>query len=406
MGTTAQTFYLEPDDQDDTWGTTVKQLDPVQTTTNTTTMTMTFGTSTSSQTRTVIPYAAAGAAGNDAINRQWAVNQAGADGTESVTGARRIFPAGVWTASCIINVPQGAAVTGAISCDPTALVYRVAAGPSYARTLLFSCDAPAQSTTAISGAQDFTFALSSPSQPTIILEPGETLSVGWIIVSTQTAGLVGATVTNTQTFKTGATTWLQCPAPGMRTQYSSSLPATSSAIAARSLKVGKTLASTGSSAASLLRLIGIRFSASSTAVAALSRLIQPGRYLVTGAAVAAVSKKVGLTKSVTGSAAAATVKKAFKSFSVAGAPTPAFNRTLTGSRSFSVTGSAVAVFTRAIIAVRAFSAASSGVASLVLKFGQDALNRIVGGATITKGPSIVFVKGRPHIKLSDPDQYG
>lgn len=335
MGTTARTFYLEPTDQDDTWGTTVLKLDPVQTTTNTTTMTLTFGTSTSSQTRTVIPYAAAGASGNDAANRQWAVNQGTSDGMQSVSGQRRLIAAGVWTARCIIAVPAPGAVSGAISCQPIWTVYRVGAGTTYTRTALFTLNTTAQSVSALGGGQDFTFDMTSSSQPVIILEPGETIGVGITVISQQTAGLAGATVTNTQTFKTGVNTFLSTPSPGIRSLYDRSHTGTATPAATLTRRTSRILTATVTSSSSLTRLLA-RLLTSAVAVIA-SVLIRTDKKFVgamssPSATLVRVDKKLASSSiALSATVKAAQIKIFTATIATAGALSRRLSRVLTAT---------------------------------------------------------------------------
>jgi hypothetical protein len=226
-----------------------------------------------------------------------------------------------------IAVPAPGAVTGNIATAPTLGIYRVGPSPGYALTLLFAMTAASQSATVLTGATTLTFTGASASQPDIILEPGETLHCGVIVVSTQTAGLAGATVTNTQTIPTGTGGFIQAPT-GLTDLFISTLTGAASQAGTIANKVSKFLAGS-STQAGVVTKVANRFLTGAVATIA-STLIRTDKKLVgalntPSATLVKVDKKL-TTSSIT---PAATVKPAVvKVFTAAIASGATVKRTL------------------------------------------------------------------------------
>lgn len=136
----------------------------------------------------------------------------------SVAGALRWIRPGVWVFSASLNIPAGGTVTGSHNVTLTWRVYRVGPAPTYTRTLLFSA-VSAEFSGGLLGANNTVVTTNSPSQPEIILQPGETLHVGLISSNRQVAGLLGATTSGAIPIRhnNGGVRMFRVPAPGIGT---------------------------------------------------------------------------------------------------------------------------------------------------------------------------------------------
>lgn len=404
--TTAQTFYTAQADHDGTWGTDVRQLDATAVPAGEPNSQNNHGTAATTNSITYDPYTVRSTTGDASTLFGWAINALAAsdDGMGSAVGARRIIPAGTWNLGGRINIPIAGTTTGSLTVTLTFYIIRVSSD-GLTRTLLFSATTGSAASTGLAAANNQDLSV-NPVRSEIILEAGETLHVAIVSNCTQVAGLLGATVQGSIVLQHSSNvTFVRVPTPGIRTSYTSNAAATAAAVTGLVRKTGKTLTTTAAGVAVMLRLIGIRLPVSGTAVASLSRYMRLGAMVVTGATSASKSLKVSLARPTSALAVASTLKRLYKTVAVSGTAVAVFTRMLEAFRAFTVSMTAQAGFLRAVISARSFSTAVTAVTRLTLKFGQDALNRITGGSTVVRGPGMIFVRGKPHVKISDPDQY-
>lgn len=214
MPTVAQQFFFGTiDDDQDIPGVaeSVKKLQESAPANNTATS-VTWSTTTIVE-KTLIPLVGNTNSGDTTTTNAWAINEAGADGMGSVTGALRRIPAGVWGFSLQMAL-NTAALLDTHALTLKANVYRLAdinAGAGGARSLLFSATSPNQTGSA-------TVMWNSASQPEVLLQPGETIMVGLTATSASTTALVlGANTNTVMTVTLGANSHVTVPAPGIET---------------------------------------------------------------------------------------------------------------------------------------------------------------------------------------------
>lgn len=315
MPTTAQTFYPSAtDDDQDFPGVTENVKKLVESAPGANTSTTVTWTDTTVRTKTVIPLTDSTAASDTSSNNGWAINDGGADGMGSVSGGLRRVRAGVWSFSVqmTLNTP---ALLDTHALTITAHVYRVAdinAGAGGARTLLFSATSGNQTASA-------TVTWNSASEPEILLQPGETIMVGFTASSASTTALVlGANTNTVMTVALGGNTSITVPAPGIETIANTN--GTSAGTATVNGAASGTGAMAGSSAGSAaasgaLAATGATVgtsdgtSAASGAMAAVAPMVGSSAGLATvSGALSAVGATVGSSEGVaTASAAGATV---------------------------------------------------------------------------------------------------
>lgn len=395
-GTRVQRFYPSAvvDDQTFTSEATIRKLVETAPAANTTT-TVTWTTATITE-KTVIPVTANSAAGDTSNNSGWAFNNGGADGLNSVVGARRKILAGVWAFSAQFTLNTPALLdTHALTIE--ANVYRVATGGG-ARTLLFSATSANQTANA-------TATWNSASQPEIILEAGQVIMVGYTATSASTQALVlGANTNTVMTFALGANTWFDVPAPGIRTDIAQTNSLTGVGVSTRTLAITQARSATGKGIATESRAVSASKTFSLTgrgAVTHTKAITQVrnavGKGIITETRTVAASKSfdlvgrgvvtrtlaVALSRSAEGRGVITYTKMvtASKTFSLVGVGTVTETRSVQAQRSFSLTGKgdatrtvAVAImrsaagkgditFTRALIASKTFDLIARGVVS-------------------------------------------
>lgn len=216
--TIAQTFYMSTTEQDFTAASEVdiRKLVENPPGTNSTTI-CAHGTTTGLTTITLDPYTNRNTTGDIRANAGWAINRNGNDGMNSIAVAKRLIPAGTWTFAIHVTIPNANA-TGSISVTMSASVYRVSS--SGARTLLFTSGNSNTLSTGGLGAGTNGILTATSSQSAYVLEADETIHVGFLSQSTQTAGVIGGTVQATLTYRVGNNTeFVQVPSPGVRTAY-------------------------------------------------------------------------------------------------------------------------------------------------------------------------------------------
>lgn len=215
-GTTTQNLYLHTDDQDFTApgeGDIRKTSDAA---TPTATVVAQHPNSAGTTDITIDPYTNRSTQGDFTDDYGWAVNRNGPDGMESVENARRFIPAGNWVFHMNVAVPN-AALLGTLTASFVAYVYRVSSTGT--RTLLFQSNRSSTIATTAGLANDGTCSATAPGQPEIILEPDETIHIGWLVRCVQASGALGATVAGNITWTTGGSGRAVTPAPGIRTTF-------------------------------------------------------------------------------------------------------------------------------------------------------------------------------------------
>lgn len=209
MGTLNQTFWpytVNWDGTDPAGGDVLKADTAINSTLLTANQSVDFGTS-GAKTITVDPNTTGRTTTGVDPNLGWAINISGATGMDSTAAARRFIPAGTWSFQGTI----GTLTPSLNGCQVTVYVYRVAASPSTTRTLLFSAGVSAGLVGTATN-----WAVTSASQPQIVLEAGETIQVTYTLGCTgQVGGLVislqmGDSLTNNDLL-------FQVPSPGIRT---------------------------------------------------------------------------------------------------------------------------------------------------------------------------------------------
>lgn len=209
-------LYPRNVDQDQTWGTNVKQLSG--TSAADTSFAITY-TSTTATTHTIKPYVSENASSTDnRANYGWALNESAssADGMGSTSTMHRYIQAGTWTLATNISYTAPALLA---SYDITAeySVYRVATGGG-TRTLLFTTTS---NTIAVSLAAGSGTLTANSSQPVIEFQPGETLHIAIRITAAATSSVLGGTTNSVITVETGTAggITITLPALGLKSLY-------------------------------------------------------------------------------------------------------------------------------------------------------------------------------------------
>ena len=209
-------LYPRNVDQDQTWGTNVKQLSG--TSAADTSFAITY-TSTTATTHTIKPYVSENASSTDnRANYGWALNESAssADGMGSTSTMHRYIQAGTWTLATNISYTAPALLA---SYDITAeySVYRVATGGG-TRTLLFTTTS---NTIAVSLAAGSGTLTANSSQPVIEFQPGETLHIAIRITAAATSSVLSGTTNSVITVETGTAggITITLPALGLKSLY-------------------------------------------------------------------------------------------------------------------------------------------------------------------------------------------
>ena len=209
-------LYPRNVDQDQTWGTNVKQLSG--TSAADTSFAITY-TSTTATTHTIKPYVSENASSTDnRTNYGWALNESAssADGMGSISTIHRYIQAGTWTLATNISYTAPALLA---SYDITAeySVYRVATGGG-TRTLLFTTTS---NTIAVSLAAGSGTLTANSSQPVIEFQPGETLHIAIRITAAATSSVLSGTTNSVITVETGTAggITITLPALGLKSLY-------------------------------------------------------------------------------------------------------------------------------------------------------------------------------------------
>jgi hypothetical protein len=206
MPTTARVFHITADDDDQSFGATVKRLNETQPSANSDTI-IRWATTTVTE-KTVIPLADNSTSGDSSINNGWAFNNGGADGLGSTTAAKRRVRAGEWTFILTISLNAPATLdTHALTI--TAKVYRVATGGG-SRSLLFTSASPNQT----SGGRKAWVS----TEDEIVLDAGEVILVSFTMTSASTTAVVlGANTQTVVEVDFGANSYVVVPEPGIET---------------------------------------------------------------------------------------------------------------------------------------------------------------------------------------------
>jgi hypothetical protein len=212
-----QILYPRDIDQDQSWGSNIKQLSGTAGADSD--FTMTF-TSTSSTTLTMIPYTnVSGSSTNDTrTDNGWALNEAESsnDGMGSISTRKRVIPAGDWIFAIDVDYTAPALLTS-YDIQAEMSVYRVATGGG-SRSLLFTGTSNTITVDLEAGSGTLT---TTSSQGEYIIEPGETIHVATRITSAATEALLGSTTNSVITIPaatSGALTYT-LPSPGLRSLY-------------------------------------------------------------------------------------------------------------------------------------------------------------------------------------------
>ena len=209
-------LYPRNIDQDQTWGTNVKQLSG--TSAADTSFAITY-TSTTATTHTIKPYVSENASSTDnRTNYGWALNESASstDGMGSTLTMHRYIQAGTWTLATNISYTAPALLA---SYDITAeySVYRVAIGGG-TRTLLFTTTS---NTIAVSLAAGSGTLTANSSQPVIEFQSGETFHVAIRITAAATSATLGGTTNSVITVETGSAGGITVTLPslGLKSLY-------------------------------------------------------------------------------------------------------------------------------------------------------------------------------------------
>lgn len=209
-------LYPRNVDQDQTWGTNVKQLSG--TSAADTSFAITY-TSTTATTHTIKPYVSENASSTDnRTNYGWALNESASsvDGMGSTSTMHRYIQAGTWTLAINISYTAPALLA---SYDITAeySVYRVATGGG-TRTLLFTTTSNTIAVSLTAGSGTLT---ANSSQSVIEFQPGETLHIAIRITAAATSSVLGGTTNSVITVETGTAGGITITLPilGLKSLY-------------------------------------------------------------------------------------------------------------------------------------------------------------------------------------------
>jgi hypothetical protein len=202
MSTRADIFYPHTGTRDQVYGTDVRKLEVAAQTVVSTTITS-HPSAAGTTNITLDPYSTSTTQSDIRNNLGWAVNVLGTGGFDATANLKPRIQAGSWNLQFPCSVPFGGTGIGTLTASFSAIVYRVGVSPSFTRTALFTT---AQSSTVASSALAVgtgTCAVTTASQPEIVLEVGETIAVGYLGRVVQVAGIAGAVVAGTATWSTG-----------------------------------------------------------------------------------------------------------------------------------------------------------------------------------------------------------
>jgi len=389
MATIAQTFYPDNQDQDQAWGTDIDKLDESVGALVSTTIASHPNSSGTTQI-TLDPYTTRSTSGDSTSSYGWAFDESGAEGIGSAANNRRFIPAGTWTFQNRVQIPAGGAVTGSHNVTITYKVYRVAASPSFARTLLFTATSSEQGGGLLGST--VTFSTTSASQPEILLEPGETVHVGYLSQDRQVAGLLGATTAGTLTYHTGTeggvNISVQVPSPGVRTFYERDQAGNGIGTSAQQPKgIAKAATtSTGIGATAISRIWQAYRDAQATGVGSASDTKALTKDTLIADGVGTGLRTLGITKDeiiATGVGTGSRSTQVSKAPAAAtGVGTPAVGRTWQAYRSLSADGVGTPAFDRIVTFVRQLDAEGTGtISSFRLCLDADELPSAGGGTT-------------------------
>lgn len=192
--------------------------------------------------------------------------------------------------------------------------------------------------------------------------------------------------------------------PSGVTLFFQALTATSSGVATRVIRAGRSVAAASTSVASMIKQARATKSASSTGVA--SKTIRVGKNMVgvgTGTATVTPSLLFFRNLTATASSAASIAKSIGKNFSISSTGTPTFSRAVSKTISGSATGVATAIkqASRSLSAsstgsatvapsrlfLRALTATATGAGTLIRSVGLSRSTSSTGNATISRGVS-------------------
>lgn len=189
----------------------------------------------------------------------WALNLTGADGVDSVAGARRIIPAGTWT----FYARLGTAVAALGSYTTTVTIYRrTAAG---ARTSLFSATSTGISPTNLGTAVPAW----TSAQPQITLEAGETLFACYYLSRTASGVTAESIAFQCAPADVASRPRIVLPAPGLRTLYDRSMTdgASASDAVTKQVNYRRTLSEAAAAADAVTRRVVVARNLADTAAA-------------------------------------------------------------------------------------------------------------------------------------------
>lgn len=332
-GTTDSLFFQTVIDQDGSWGTNICKLASAGQADNEAT-TVSFGNDAYTNRRaTISPQAAVSttSAANPPVGVDlfgWALDagESGGTGMGSISGRRRVIPATTLSIRYDISIPAPA-LGGSISSAVESRLYKVAASPGFARTLISAFGATTTQTNSGVIAADYV-ASKIVAIPEIVFDPGETYFISSVLVSSQIGTPVtGATVANVQIVRLGSrsdangATYVEVLS-GIRTIYSNNNAASAQGVATflkRATLASKKITMVGVATATrkitayrafAVTVFGIAtfsrkvtasraFTATMSGVVLLRKYIRLASRKATFIGVPAIQKKIRVAKSVT-----------------------------------------------------------------------------------------------------------
>jgi len=234
-------LYPRNVDQDQTWGTSVKQLSG--TSAADTSFAITY-TSTSAVTHTIKPYVTENASTTDnRTNYGWALNESStsADSMGSTSTVHRYSQSGTWTLATNVSY-TAPALLASYTIVAEYSVYRVATGGG-TRTLLFTATSNTLTASLAAGSGTLT---ATSSQPIIEFQPGETFHVAIRITSAATSAVLGGTTNSVITIETGVAAGITVTLPnlGLKSLYLEDATSSASVLAAVDKLLDKSVTAT------------------------------------------------------------------------------------------------------------------------------------------------------------------
>ncbi len=353
------------------WGSDVRKLLSSVDASNDETTVTDHGTG-ANNTRTCDPYTTTTADLTQA-DYGWAVTPSDMN---SVSGARRFFPAGNHTLTIRTNSSQ--AMTGNFA-NYVFYIYRVGPAPGRTRTLLGSTTGASFNYGTVPSIRQTQTISVNPGE--VILEPDETIQYS---LEHTSPGLVITGRLNRHSTGSQGGVDIRIDQPGLATRYDETLAATMKGAAGISKKVELSLSATMAGVAALARTISANRTLAATMTGGASIVRQVGKPI---AAVmvgnTAIVRKVSLSLAATMAGVAAMVRKTSKTLAATMAGVPGLSRTITAYRALSATMSGSPSLARAITARRTIAAVMLGRGGGRVDMSWEVLNRITGGGGST-----------------------